>query len=108
MPPRVGHRLERHRSHRRMSQSELDDVAQLMLIKAALDRCRERHGEPGPGAVVQRPALDRPQVPSTDLPVGALVKAVELQVNVDRLTVAAVALAERGGAPLVPAPPNAL
>jgi hypothetical protein len=72
------------------------------------DRGRERYGEPGRGAVVQRPLLDLSQVSPPNFPVGAFVKSVELQVNADRPAVAAVALAERVGERLVGGQPDAV
>ena len=53
------------------------------------------------GAVVQGPLLERTQVPAADLQVGALVEAVELEIDVHRLARHVVAFAEFGNEVLV-------
>jgi hypothetical protein len=67
---------------------EADDVAELVLVQALLDRGDEGHREPGLGAVVEGGLLGPAEVAAADLEVGALVEAVELQVDV-RLAVEA-------------------
>lgn len=49
MPSRVGHRLERHRAHRRMRQAELDDVPQLMFVQAAFAQVNLVDADVDPG-----------------------------------------------------------
>ena len=88
VPAGVGDRLERHRPDRGVRDAELDDVAQLVLVQPAFDGGDQGDGEPGLGAVVQRLLLALAEVLAADLPVGALVEAVELQVDVDRLAAA--------------------
>jgi hypothetical protein len=84
VPAGVGDRLERHRPHRRVGEAELDDVAELVLVEAALHGGDQGGGQARVGAVVQRLAFAGAQVAAADLAVGALVEPVELQVDVDR------------------------
>ena len=95
MPPGMRHRLEGNRPHRRMSQPELDDVTQFVLVQAPLDRGHQGHGQASLGAVIQRPLLAFTQIRAADLPVRTFVESVELQIDVDRLAAAPVALPQR-------------
>jgi hypothetical protein len=77
----VRDRLEEDARHGRVLDPEADDVADLVVVDAALDGGRQRDAHARPRAAIERAKLLVLQPPAADGQVGRVPEAVELQIH---------------------------